>query len=188
MPVPWEDIVTSVTLFGTADWFYAYVEGYSGGQDGSWSMTVWRSSDGRSWTSVEPPSFLNGADDNTSFSVLSGVLVARNSNLPAVAWETSDGITWTPVPEGRPPLTNPVRLESGWFANDGSRGGPDDGDAWWMHVDGEWVSLTELGMEHFESGCVVGTTAIKATTFFLGGDCFPTTDPDLWVLHPPDTR
>ena len=188
--VPWEDVFNTVTLLGTTDWFYAYVQSYSGGQDGSSSTTVWRSSDGRSWTNHGTPSFLVDApqDDATRFTALSGVVAATTRDLPIAAWETTDGIAWTPVPEGRPPLTNPVRLESGWFANDGSRGGPDDGDAWWMHVDGEWVSLTELGMEHLESGCVVGTTAIETTTFFLGGDCFPTTDPDLWFLSLPDTQ
>lgn len=165
-----------VTLFGAEEFVYAYLDGPP--------TSVWRSSDGRSWTNTDRPSFLRGEAKsvNANFTSLPGSLTATNSDLPIPAWETTDGISWTPLPDGLPTNTNPVRLASGWFANDGSMGGPEDGDAWWMHVGGEWVSLAELGMESAQSGCVVGTTAIESTTFFFGGGCFPPVSPDLWIL------
>ncbi len=97
---------------------------------------------------------------------------------------SDDGAEFGVVPPGRPDDTHPVRLESGWFATDGSIGGPSDGDVWWMHVDGTWISLVDLGMEHPEPGCIVSATAIETTTFFFGGDCFPW-DSDarnVWIL------
>jgi hypothetical protein len=118
-----------------------------------------------------------------------GVLVAMNRDRSS-AWDTNDGINWTPLPEGLPEGTHPVRLESGWFANDGSIGGSSDGDAWWMHVGNTWVSLAELGMERpgptvgGQSGCVVSVIAAGHTTFFQGtSQCLPGGDSrDLWVL------
>lgn len=97
---------------------------------------------------------------------------------------SDDGAEFGVVPPGRPDDTNPVRLESGWFATDGSIGGPSDGDAWWMYVDGTWISLVDLGMERPEPDCIVSATATETTTFFFGGPCFfwDSNARNVWVL------
>ena len=74
-----------------------------------------------------------------------------------------------------------IRLESGWFANDGSKGGFFDGDVWWMHSGDVWVSPAELGIE---GRCdLVGTTSVGNTTFFFGYNHVDEPGcPDLWIL------
>jgi len=157
-----------VTLFGARDWIYAYVEGDQ-------RSDVWRTSDGRSWTNLGAPGFPESAAPigHTSFTLLSESLVVTNHfALPGAAWETTDGTTWSPVPDGLPAGTYPTRLESGWFASDGDKGGPDSGDTLWMQVGGTWVSLADMGMERLQpSDCWVHKTAVGTTTFFLSGGC-----------------
>ena len=184
--VPWTGWVDA--LFGAREWIYAYVRDQTG-------MTVWRTSDGRSWTDLGPPGFLEGTTDTNfiGWHPLAGSLVATLSRPDTgivncasrglrclelvAAWEATDGITWSPDPrpEGRPDQSHPVRLESGWFANDGSKRDNSEGD-WWMHVGDTWVSLAELGLD--EGRCEgVFPTAVENTAFFFGRDC-----PDLWIL------
>lgn len=182
--VPWPLGFNRVTLFGGDDWIDAYVE-----PPGSGPVTVWRTSDGRSWTELGTLVLPDGTA-STYVDAVPGLLVAGEFGLHD--WESTDGVTWSPRPDGLPADTYPIRLESGWFANDGSIGGRSDGDAWWVHVGGTWVSLAELGMETpgptvgGQSGCVVSATAVGQTTFFQGtGSCRPSGSDarDLWVLN-----
>ena len=162
---PWPDDRLD-GFFGTQDWIYAYVE------DDSDQVSVWRTSDGRSWTELGPSSFPE--DGPRSVTSSGGPLMARSG---AAAWETTDGINWTrtPVPDGRPESTYPLLLESGWFANNGTRWSSSHGDVWWMHVGDTWVSLAELGIERHCDGA--RPTSVGNTTFFSGWGC-----PDWWIL------
>ncbi len=208
--VPWPTFgnvaqgFNSVTLFASDGWVFAYVvnETYSdSGQTESSDMTVWRTRDGNSWTDLGPPSFLSSSPvaGSARFDVFSEMLVVTISNysdsggLPEVtAWESTDGINWVPMPPGRPEGTYPVRLGSGWFANDGSIGGNRDGDAWWIHVGDTWVSLEELGTETpgptvgGQSGCVMGTTGIDQITFLIGSCGHDGSS--LWILSLKPTK
>jgi hypothetical protein len=97
-------------------------------------------------------------------------------------WATTDGATWTAapgqLPDAPPPApgwpggTTLVRLASGWFANDGSKGGSTDGDGWWIHLGNEWVSLDEIGIEGDPDvfGGGVGSTAVGNITIFYTSD------------------
>jgi hypothetical protein len=203
--VPWPGF-NSVTLFGVDDAAYAYVIRHTA-NDENLPTSVWRSTDGETWTDLGPPSFLRDMPETISwhsmdFTVLADSLAVivrggsesefgRDVDFEA-AWETTDGVTWTPIPAGLPDGTRHlVRMASGWFANDGDIGGHSDGDVWWMLVNGTWVSLADLGMEVPDpsaterSRCTVHPTATEATTFFFASGC-----PDdslslpayLWVL------
>jgi len=164
-------------FFGAQGWVYAYISDDTG-------VSVWRTNDGRSWTNLGPPSFPNDALPTGSPWFLSSFgpqMALDTDSNPGAAWETIDGFNWTPQPEGQPDQTYAVRLESGWFANNGSRGGPFDGDEWWMHVDDTWVSLAELGIEDGRCGGATPTALDNTTTFFFGGGGGESC-PDLWIL------
>ena len=206
---PWPRAV-SVRLMASEGGIYAYVVRYE--VDDSFHLSIWRTDDGRSWTDLGPPSFL--ADEpqtrlRVSDSLTDPLTVAvydPTSEAGSVAdndfavrlgledtWEVGAGVTWTPAPAGRPDQTSLVRLESGWFATNQlfeemrivSGGSFPHREKWWMHVDGTWVSLADLGMEPTgnESGCV-HATAIENTTFFLRTDCSnsPSSTREVWVL------
>lgn len=203
--VPWPGF-NSVTLFGADDAVYAYVTQHTTNDENPLPR-VWRTTDGKAWTDLGSPAFLDnmsqiGSWHSIDFTALPNSLavIVRGGSESAfgrevdfeAAWETADGITWTPVPAGLPAGTDHlVRMASGWFANDGDIGGHSDGDAWWMLVDGTWVSLADLSMEVPDpsaterSRCTVHPTATEATTFFFASGC-----PDdslslpahLWVL------
>ena len=175
-----------VTLFAAGDWAYAYVLNEIWDESGSIissQVTVWRTNDGRSWTELGPlqipdlpashkAEFTSSADLLTiTFFDTSGSAVAVD-----VAWETTDGVTWSPMPEGRPDGTHPVRVESGWFSTVGDQGGPIGGADWWMNVGDAWVALADL-----EIGACGGSsiTAVDDTTFISGRGCVA----DLWVLR-----
>jgi hypothetical protein len=183
---PWPSF-SLVELFGTDDWVYAYVADRT---DTDTRLTVWRTDDGQSWINLGAPSFLQDAPapDYVRFWPLEGSLAVTTFNYSDdgsnsnVGWESPDGITWEPEPSGRPNDTNIVRLESGWFANDGSQGGPYDGNAWWSYIDGTWVSLADLGMEQTQR--CVNATGVENTTFFSRGSCNYREEGarDLWIL------
>jgi hypothetical protein len=84
---------------------------------------------------------------------------------------TTDGINWNPdiLIEGRPDDIHPIRLDSGWFANDGPMRDNSEG-GWWMGAGDTWVSLDELGIE----GPIL-TTGTEHTTFFLS-------ESTMWIL------
>ncbi len=185
---PWPTSSFVLKLFGTDEGVYAYVMDPSGDKIG---LTVWRTDDGQTWTNLGTPSFLQDGpvtgfphfwplDSSLALTIFESSDDGSSSN---VGWESSDGITWEPGPVGHPDGTNIVRLGSGWFANDGSQGGPSDGKVWWMHIDGTWVSLADLGMEQPEPGCVIAT-GIENTTFFSRHACvYRESDAhDVWVL------
>ena len=185
--VPWPaETYPDVALYGVEDGVYAYVSDNCCDE-----VTVWHTTDGHSWDELGPPSFLEGAPARgfMSYAALpSSLAVSVFDSGSLVAWETIDGIDWSPAPEGRPDGTYPVRLESGWFANDGGRfGDPDEGgDELWMYVGDTWVSLAELGMEQSAEHCVVGKEAVGNTTLFEGVfRCLPSRTPSadgLWIL------
>lgn len=178
---PWSN-TSNVVLFNAGDTVYSYVRNWRTGR-----LSVWQTNNGLSWTEIatpELPDSLTG--DNARISSLPGVLVGY---ADGEAWDSTDGINWRPAPTAKPESTNLVRLPAGWFATDGSIGGPWDGDVWWWHVEGEWIPLTSMGMEHPEptvggqSGCVVGTTGNDDTTIFYGGPCLPIDGSvEVWVL------
>ncbi|MGI9624121.1 MAG: hypothetical protein ACR2PK_14900 [Acidimicrobiales bacterium] len=66
----------------------------------------------------------------------------------------------------------PVRLASGWFANDGSQGGHVDGDGWWIYLGDQWFSLDEIGIEGDPDGGGGGveSTAVGHTTIFYANN------------------
>jgi hypothetical protein len=168
-------------MFGAQDSIYAYVRNDTG------QVNVWRTSDGHSWTDLGPPSFLKDAPTTIypQFTSLADSLTVtifpQNSNTPPAYWETTDGVNWSsgPPPEGLPDDMYLLRLESGWFANDGSQGGTSDGDVWWMHAGDAWISLAELGIGRCDGANV---TSADNTTFFFGHNsgrgC-----PHLWILN-----
>jgi hypothetical protein len=181
---PWEHFYPR--LFASEDWLYAYVQSIE-----DLELTVWRSNDGRSWTNLGPPSYLQDTPAigfhrfwplENSMAVTTFVR-SENGAESDVAWETTDGVTWIPMPTQPPPGAHVVRLESGWFATDESNGGRFGGDVWSMLIDGTWISLADLGMEHAEPGCGVEAAAVENTTFFLG-DCGPmqTRERSLWIV------
>jgi hypothetical protein len=109
-----------------------------------------------------------------------GRLVAWNWNVPNTAWETTDGLNWAavdlpPLPEGTG--SNPVPLNTGWFANAGGMGSFDDGDIWWMKTGDTWYSLGALGINE-SADFPVFPSAIGNTTFFHAND-----GRDMWILH-----
>jgi hypothetical protein len=174
-----------VTLYGSDGWVYAYVvneTSNASGQTESSNMTVWRTNDGASWADIGSPSFLSDSPvaGSVHFDLVAEMLVVTISSaypesgrLPeAAAWESADGVNWVPMPPGRPGGTYPTRLESGWFASDGDKGGSYFGDTLWMQVSGTWVSLADMGMERLQpSDCWVHKTAVGTTTFFRSGGC-----------------
>jgi len=188
--VPW--VVTGeqpsdVALFGTSDSVYAYVRDWNSGQ-----TLVWRTDDGYNWTELNPLGAQLGmaTDEMLQIEVLDALQdpaaekPIRNqvvvATISSQAWESTDGVNWTPAPQGRPAGTTPVRLESGWFAT--------DGDAWWMHLGGAWVSLAELGFDLNGQTCRVAPRASGQTTaFFATSMCSPpyvTEGPTtgLWII------
>jgi len=210
--VPWQQDdagqgAITRTLFATQDSLYAYVEHREPESGQPESMSVWRSSDGLTWTDLGSPSFLDDAATPgwTEFDSLPGRLVATHPVLPGETWETTNGIDWAPAPQDRPDCidstcstypdgepggrTTPARLGSGWFASDAG-GGWDDGDNVWTYVGDAWVSLDELGMQQSsDSYCVVSKTGIGQTTFFadMQPGCWPggvriDGPRDLWIL------
>jgi hypothetical protein len=191
--VPWpaeQDL--GVALFGVEDGIYAYAHDWC--CEGRDIMSVWHTRDGRAWNELDPPSFLDGAPHNGPmwFRTLSETLYVTifddsgDDGGSLESWVTSDGIDWTPapVPGGLLDGTYPVRLESGWFANDAGRHGDptEQGDELWMHVGDTWVSLAELGIERPREGCSVAKEAVGNTTLFEGiGGCRPKPT-GLWIL------
>lgn len=186
LEMPW-DVHSNVTLYGTSETLFAYVDDPSSNQ-----ISVWRSNDGYRWTESGPLHTQLGAPSFLDFKLTvlpalqtpgSGDTPVRNQMVvvttPDTGWESVNGIDWTPVPEGLPDRTHPVRLESGWFTT--------DGDVWWMHIGDTWVSLAELGMERTGDGCQIIPRASGQTTLFFaestctpdGSQGFPT---DLWVI------
>jgi hypothetical protein len=170
-------------MFGAQDSIYAYV------RDDTGQVNVWRTSDGHSWTNLGSPSFLKDAppiiySQFTSLAdSLTVTIIPQDSDIPRAYWETTDGVTWSSGPpvEGLPDDMYLVRLESGWFANDGSQGGPSDGDVWWMRAGDAWIPLDELGIDRCDGANITST---DNTTFFFGrnqlsgGGC-----PHLWILN-----
>jgi hypothetical protein len=187
LEVPWS---APATLFGTESWIYAYVE------SGSGLLTVWRSSDGISWSNLGPLSFVSeGSSLSPNLSSVPGGPLVAMATQERAAWETTDGVTWVSAPGelpdapppgvGYPGGTTPIRLASGWFANDGSQGGPTDGDGWWMYVGGEWLSLEEIGVEGSPSvgGGGVRSTAIgEITIFYTSGQYLFGRSRNVWIL------
>jgi hypothetical protein len=170
-------------MFETQDSIYAYV------RDDTGQVSVWRTSDGHSWTDLGPPSFLKDAPpisrpQFTSLAdSLSVAIIPEDPDVPSADWETTDGVNWSPgpPPEGLPDDMYLLRLESGWVANDGSRGGSSDGDVWWMHAEDAWISLAELGIDGPCDGANI--TSADNTTFFFGHDHFSGGGcPHLWIL------
>jgi hypothetical protein len=160
-------------MFGAQDSIYAYV------RDDTRQVSVWRTSDGHSWTDLGSPSFLEDAPPNNrpQFESLADSVAVTIFDVPNAYWETTDGVSWSPgpSPEGLPDDMYLLRLESGWFANDGSIGGNSDGDVWWMRAGDAWISLAELGIEGRCDGANI--TSADNTTFFFGRGC-----PHLWIL------
>ena len=171
--VPWPAAVWA-TLFSTGDWIYAYTDN---GQSDDATMTVWRTTDGRSWTEIGTPGFVEASGlPGKSFGLyptLDGRLLAWSHELEGSAWETSDGLNWVPVE--LPPLPSgersnsdgsneafPVLLDTGWFANSGVYGGYRDGDTWWMKAGDSWFPLTELDL----SGVPMWASGVGHITFF----------------------
>ena len=186
--VPWP-YTTQVTFYGAQGWIYAYLEPRNG------PIQVWRSIDALFWDSVDPPEFVSelGQDVGVHFSAIpGGPLVAETS---VGEWETTDGSIWTPAPgelpdappprPGWPAGTWPVRLASGWFANDGSMGGSTDGDDWWIYLGERWFSLEDVGISGHPqvSGGGVRSTAVGNTTIFYNADrnLFGETR-NMWIL------
>ncbi len=185
LDVPW-DVHSNVTLFGTSETFFAYVRNSNSNQ-----ISVWRTGDGYTWTDLGSLHTQLGAPSSLNFqlTVLPALQAPESGRsirnqvvvvtTPDTGWESVNGIDWTPVPEGLPDRTHPIRLESGWFTT--------DGDVWWMHIGDTWVSLAELGMERTGDGCQVIPRASGQTTLFFaestctpdGSQGFPT---DLWVI------
>jgi hypothetical protein len=181
--VPWLETRVGVSLFRIGDAVHAFI-------DDNGHVTVWRTDDGRNWVEVGPPSSLDAAGpmNHLHLTQLSGGrLVAWNRNVPNTAWETSDGLNWQTV--DLPPLpgagnrrqTNPVVLDSGWFANAGWKGSRDDGNRWWIKTTDAWLYLEEIGIASVGPGGVAGPTAIGNTTFFPASN-----GREMWVLrvHP----
>jgi hypothetical protein len=188
--VPWPARGNTATLFGADGWIYAYIRIRPGSEDPQGEVSegaqaeVWRSDDARSWTNLGPPAFLTELEPGIEvfFTTVSGGPLIAGAGGDTRAWETSDGVTWTAAPgglpdapppvAGRPGGTSPHRLASGWFANDGSRGGSVDGDGWWMYLGDEWFSLSDLGIEGSPEwgGGGVGSTSIGSTTIFYTAD------------------
>jgi hypothetical protein len=183
--VPWRP--GSVTLFAVTDFVYAYVVNEQSDRSGTivgGDISVWRTTDGRSWTDLgplslpdRPPShavrFASAGDTltitffDTSFS----------GSEYDTAWETTDGVNWTPLPSGRPEDTHPVHVETGWFSTVGDQGGPLGGQAWWMNVGDTWVPLEDISASRFCDGSAI--TAVANTTFIFGRGCVA----DIWILH-----
>jgi hypothetical protein len=187
--VPWA--FRGAALFGADGWIYAYQR--PRGKNAQ--VEMWRTDDARSWINLGPPAFLaeREAGIEVGFgSILGGRLVARSfsDNGMVETWETSDGVTWKAAPGGLPdapppyPGTNPLRLASGWFANDGSQGGLFDGDGWWMYLGDEWFSLSDLGIEASPGfgGGGVGSTSIGATTIFYTANRYLLGDRHMWIM------
>lgn len=176
--VPWPTVV-GATLFSTGDWIYAYTVD---SQSRDATVTVWRTRDGRSWTEIGTPGFVDasGLPGKTFYlySTLDGPLVAWSYELRGSAWETVDGLNWGPA--DLPPLpstnsrfaTSPLRLGTGWFAVTGSQGGELDGDTWWLKADDSWFPLTELQL----SGMEMKTSGFGNTTFFSNEQA-------IWVMN-----
>jgi hypothetical protein len=166
--VPWPTVV-SATLFSTGDWIYAYTDD---SQSREATKTVWRTRDGRSWTEIGTPEFVEESGlPGKSFYLypsLDGPLVAWSYELLGTAWETTDGLNWEKA--DLPPLPStsgrfgsaPVRIGTGWFAGTGDRGGYRGGDSYWMKTGDSWFPLTELQL----SGIPMGASGVGSTTFF----------------------
>jgi hypothetical protein len=179
--VPWPvgAYPPGVTLYGAEDGIYAYV-----GDE----PTVWHTTDGRSWTELGPPSFLESAPPRAYpwLTALLGLLSATivdysgDGDEPGVGWETIDGVDWTPAPEGHPEGTHPQRLESGWFASKNF----DVGEELWMYLGDAWVSLSELGMKRLEERCWGNIAAAGNTTILRDLRCpaHHRQGNDMWVL------
>lgn len=183
--VPWRG--DGVTLFGIADFVYAYKVHEQSDRSGSivgGDITVWRTTDGRSWTDLgplslpdRPPSHVvkfASAGDTLSITFLD---TSSSGSGDDTGWETTDGVNWTPFPSGIPEGTHPVHVESGWFSTVGDQGGYLGGQAWWMNVGDTWVSLEDMSANEF---CGASTImAVENTTFITGGGCAA----DIWILH-----
>lgn len=179
--VPWPGVFPSVEFFGAEDWIYAYVVDDQTPE----SMSVWRTSDGHSWTELSPPSF--GAPTDPKFTSLAGSLVMRDEQG---AWETTDGVNWNPLPQSPLPKelpsgVRPFPVEFGWMTNDNTiekeKSGQSGPRAWWINVGDTWISLTDLGME--QRDCHGPATAVGHTIFFTG-TCSnePDGQVDIWIL------
>jgi len=179
--VPW-DVHSSVTLFGTSETFFAYVQ-----DSNSNEVSVWRTDDGYTWTDFGLLHTQLGVRSslNFEFNVLpalaspSSPTPIRNqmvvATTPDTGWESTNGIVWHPLPEDLPDGTHPTRLESGWFAT--------DGDLWWMHAGGSWVSLADLGVESIGDVCQIVPRASGQTTLFFRRTCTSQAFPkDLWII------
>jgi hypothetical protein len=166
--VPWPTVV-SATLFSTGDWIYAYTDD---SQSREATKTVWRTRDGRSWTEIGTPGFVEESGlPGKSFHLypsLDGPLVAWSHELEGSAWETTDGLKWEAADLPPQPSTTktfesaPLRLGTGWFAGTRDQGGPFHGDTWWMKADDSWFRLAELQL----SGTPMWASGVGNTTFF----------------------
>lgn len=184
--------ISDIRLFAADDGIYAYTQVDTRFGAGVVTVDIWRTNDGLAWTELGPAPlpFVPAEIGLWEFKTMGdGRLVAWNPKLRNAAYETTDGITWetitwAPLPAVQSPVLGgddpsgayPIPLESGWFAR--------DGDAWWIHLGGTWLSLAELGME----GGPVTATAIGDTTFFFTEGWLPggSNAGDLWILSTDD--
>jgi len=187
--VPWR--WGSPALFGVSDFIYAYIKNEQSDRSGTivgGDISVWRTTDGRSWTDLGPLNLpdrpvIQAEPDDLTFAGAGDTLtitfrdISSSGGAYFTAWETTDGVNWTPLPSGRPEGTNPVHVESGWFSTAGDKGGYLGGQAWWMNVGDTWVSLEDMSANAFCGGSHI--RAVANTTFIFGGGCAA----DIWILH-----
>jgi len=170
-------------MLGVQDTIYAYVDAFDTERQ---QISVWRTTDGRTWTDLGPPSFPQGTAQTeymnlTSFRDSVVVTLSRGTGIQNCAssglrcleivetLETTDGINWSPsrLVQERPDQIHPIRLDSGWFGNDGASGDNSEGD-WWMGAGDAWVSLADLGIELRVNSWPIPFTGTQGTTFFFG--------------------
>jgi hypothetical protein len=183
--VPWRG-ADYVTLFGVEGFVYAYSVIEQSGPEGivGGDISVWRTTDGRSWTDLGPLSLPDRPPSHAVRFASAGdtlTITFFDHSPPGseddTAWETTDGVNWTPLPSGRPEGTHPFHVESGWFSTVGDQGGPDGGQAWWMNSGDTWVPLEDLSANQFCDGSTI--MAVHNTTLISGRGCAA----DLWILH-----
>lgn len=85
--------------------------------------TVWKTTDGSQWTEFEAP-FVEGWVTALSDRFVWNFMTAGPAagGFITDVMESADGETWTDAPVAPPPQTSLIRLETGWFATDGSMG------------------------------------------------------------------